>query len=447
MAATHDPFFSDVTEPIAFEGPETHNPLAFRWYDAQRIVGGRTMAEHLRFAVAYWHSFASGGSDMFGSGTWDRPWLDPAPGAEMDAARRQMAVAFEFVEKLGAPFICFHDRDLAPEGDTFAESCSRLDEMTDEMAMHMERTGVRLLWGTANLFSHPRYQAGAATNPDPEVFAHAAAQVAHAMEATRLLGGANYVLWGGREGYDTLLNTDLSREQEQLARFLTMAVEHKHHIGFEGPLLIEPKPFEPMKHNYDHDTAAVVGFLERHDLLDEVKLNIEVNHATLAGFDAAHEVATAAALGAFGSVDANSGDDRLGWDLDRFPMSVEQMSLVMLEVLRAGGFTTGGLNFDAKLRRQSTDRTDLFHAHIAGMDTMAHALVVAHALLQDERLKRLRDGRYADWDGELGRSILDGGSTMAGLADRALRVPAPERRTGAQEEVENLVAAVIDRVR
>lgn len=453
MPSDREPFFAEVTRPIAYEGLETDNPLAFRWYDAGRVVRGRTMAEHLRFAVAYWHSFAADGADMFGVGTWDRPWLTDGagggagPSAAMDAARSKMAVAFEFLEKLGAPFVCFHDRDIAPGGTSFSESCALLDEMADEMAAHMERTGVRVLWGTANLFSHPRYCAGAATNPDPEVFAHAAAQVAHCMEVTRRLGGENYVLWGGREGYDTLLNTEVRRELDQFARFLTMAVEHKHRIGFEGPLLIEPKPFEPMKHHYDHDVAAVVGFLERHDLLGEVLLNIEVNHATLAGFDAAHEVAMAAALGAFGSIDANSGDDRLGWDVDRFPVSVEQMSLVMFEVMRAGGFTSGGLNFDAKLRRQSTDRSDLFHAHIGGMDTMAHALLVADELIDDEALSHMRDDRYSDWDGEFGVTIMNGSTSMAQLAQRARTVGTPVVRSGAHETAENRVATLIDRVR
>ncbi len=442
-----EPFFADVTRPIRFEGPDTDNPLAFRWYDAQRVVGGATMAEQLRFAVAYWHSFAADGADMFGSGTWDRPWFADSEVDPMGAARDKMAAAFEFLEKLGAPFICFHDRDIAPEGTTFAESCARLDEMADEMANHLQRTGVKVLWGTANLFSHPRYQAGAATNPDPEVFAHAAAQVAHCLDVTKALGGRNYVLWGGREGYDTLLNTDMGRELDQLARFLSMAVEHKHAIGFSGPLLIEPKPFEPMKHQYDHDAAAVAGFLDRHGLTDDVKLNIEVNHATLAGFDVAHEVAVASALGVFGSIDANSGDDRLGWDVDRFPVSLEQMSLLMLEVLRAGGFTSGGLNFDAKLRRQSTDRTDLFHAHIGAMDLMAHALLVAHALLESDELAEARDGRYSDWDGELGTAIRSGAMTLADMHSRAMGTAAPTRRSGRQEAVENLVARVVDQVR
>ncbi|MFV0316892.1 MAG: xylose isomerase [Microthrixaceae bacterium] len=444
---SHEPFFAQVDGPVPFGGHEARDPLSFRWYDADRVVGGATMAERLRFAVAYWHSFAADGSDMFGQGTWDRPWIGAVPEDALAAAGDKMAAAFEFVAKLGAPFVCFHDRDIAPEGASFAESRSWLHRMGDEFGEHMERTGIKLLWGTANLFSHPRYRAGAATNPDPEVFAYAAAQVADAMELTKRLGGANYVLWGGREGYDSLLVTDYRRELDQLARFLHMAVEHKHRIDFEGPLLIEPKPFEPLKHHYDRDVATVVGFLERHDLLGEVLLNVEVNHATLAGHDAAHEVATAAALGAFCSIDANAGDDRLGWDVDRFPVSVEAMSLVMLEVLRAGGFTTGGLNFDARLRRQSTDRVDLFHAHIGGMDTMAHALLVADELIDDPELGRLGTEGYAGWNEELGRSILGSEVSFAELADRAAGVVEPQGRSMSQERAENLVAAVIDRVR
>ncbi|MEX2625669.1 MAG: xylose isomerase, partial [Ilumatobacteraceae bacterium] len=311
-------FFADVPGPIPYLGPDTDESLAYRWYDADRVVAGRTMAEHLRLAVCYWHSFNWDGSDVFGAGTLDRPWsARMALDDPMGAARMKMDAAFEFVSKLGVPFYCFHDRDLAPEGATFPDTCAQLDEMVDEAAAHQERTGIELLWGTANLFSHPRYQAGAATNPDPEVFAYAAAQVAHCLEATHRLGGHNYVLWGGREGYETLLNTDLGRELDQLGRFLSMVVEHKHRIGFTGTILLEPKPFEPTKHQYDFDVAAVWAFLERYDLLDEVEVNIEVNHATLAGHDFAHEVAVAAVAGIFGSVDANAGDDRLGWDVDR----------------------------------------------------------------------------------------------------------------------------------
>ncbi len=442
-----DSFFSAVTAPIRYEGPESDNPLAFRWYDADRVVAGRRMADHLRFAVCYWHSFTWSGYDIFGAPTLDRPWLDPN-GDPMEHARTKMEAAFEFFSKLGSPFYCFHDRDIAPEGATFAESCRNLDAMVDEAAAHQERTGVRLLWGTANLFSNPRFMAGAATNPDPDVFAYAAAQVAHCLEATHRLGGANYVLWGGREGYETLLNTDLHRELDQLGRFFQMVVEHKHAIGFEGAILIEPKPFEPTKHQYDYDVSAVHAFLQRYGLEDEVKVNIEVNHATLSGHDFAHEVAMAVSAGIFGSIDANAGDDRLGWDVDRFPVSVEQMSLGMYEILKGGGFTTGGLNFDSKLRRQSIDRSDLFHAHIGGMDTMARSLLVASAMLEDGALESLRAARYARWDEAAGKAVLAGERTLAELHDEHLAgAPEPRPVTGAQERLENLVARYIERAR
>jgi xylose isomerase len=444
-----DPFFPEVAEPVRYAGPDSDDPLAFRWYDADRVVAGRTMAEHLRLAVCYWHSFAWDGFDIFGAGTLDRPWhpsqtpdLDP-----LEAARWKMAAAFEFFEKLGVPYWCFHDRDIAPEGASFKESCALFDQMVDLAAEHQERTGIVPLWGTANLFWHPRYQAGAATNPDPEVFAHAAAQVAHCLEATHRLGGANYVLWGGREGYDTWLNTDVGRELDQLGRFLTLVVEHKHHIGFPGTILIEPKPFEPTKHQYDYDVAAVAGFLQRYDLADEIKVNIEVNHATLAGHDFAHEIDAAVDAGIFGSIDANAGDDRLGWDVDRFPVSVEQMTLGMLAILRGGGFTTGGLNFDSKLRRQSIDRVDLFHAHVGGIDTLARSLLAAAKIVEDGELDGRRAERYAGWDGELGRSITDGTVTLADLHERAFDAPEPSRTSGRQEALENLVARTIERVR
>lgn len=430
-------FFPEI-DTIRYGGPDTDDPLAFRWYDADRVVQGRTMRDQLRFAVCYWHSFNWDGFDIFGDGTLDRPWL--APGLDpIAAAEQKMDMAFEFFAKLGTPFWCFHDFDIAPEGATFKESAANVDRLADLAAGHQERTGVELLWGTAKLFANRRYMAGAATNPDPEVFAYAAAQVAHCMDVTQRLGGHNYVLWGGREGYDTLLNTDMTRELDQLARFLHLAVEHKHRIGFDGAILIEPKPFEPTKHQYDYDSATVFGFLQRHGLEDEVKVNIEVNHATLSGHDFAHEVAVAAQCGIFGSIDANAGDDRLGWDLDRFPVSVEAMSLGMLEILRAGGFTTGGLNFDCKLRRQSIERDDLFRAHIGGMDTMARALLVADALITDGELDRFRTRRYAGWDGELGRQLLAGELSFEALRERAGSAPEPQPVSGRQEHLENLV--------
>ncbi len=438
-------FFDTVTAPIRYAGPDSDDPLSFRWYDADRVVAGRTMRDHLRFATCYWHSFNWNGFDIFGDGTLDRPWLTAADA--MAGAEQKMAAAFEFFEKLTVPFWCFHDLDIAPEGSTFADTAKQIDHMVDLAAEHQQRTGVELLWGTAKLFGNARYMAGAATNPDPEVFAYAAAQVAHCMNATHRLGGHNYVLWGGREGYETLLNTDLRRELDQLARFMSMVVEHKQAIGFEGTILIEPKPFEPTKHQYDYDVAAVWAFLQRYDLADEIKVNIEVNHATLAGHDFAHEVAAAFAAGIFGSIDANAGDDRLGWDVDRFPVSVEQMTLGMLEILRGGGFTTGGLNFDAKLRRQSTSRDDLFHAHIGGMDTMARALLAAASILESGELDGHRDERYAGWDEPLGASILAGDHTLAGLHERAFGAGEPVGASGRQEMLENLVARHVERAR
>ena len=360
-----DDFFPDVTGPIPFGGLGSTDPLAFKVYEPDRLVLGQRMEDHLRPGVCFWHSFAWPGVDMFGSGTMDRPWLTGATD-EMAAARQKMAVAFEFFTKLGIPYYCFHDRDVAPEGASFAAFRSNLDALTDDAAGYQERTGVRLLWGTANLFTHPRYQAGAATNPDPEVFAFAAAQVKHMLEITKRLGGENYVLWGGREGYDTLLNTDLRREGAQLARFLHLVAEHKQRIGFGGQLLIEPKPMEPTKHQYDYDVATVHGFLVKHGLEGEYRVNIEANHATLAGHSFHHEVAFAIANGILGSIDANRGDPQNGWDTDQFPNSVEDLALPLYEILQHGGIAPGGFNFDAKLRRQSTHRTDLFHAHIGG---------------------------------------------------------------------------------
>ena len=440
-----DEFFEGVSR-IKYEGVDSDNPLAFRWYQPDRKVAGRAMRDHLRFAVCYWHSFNWNGFDIFGDGTMDRPWL-AADLNPMTAAELKMAAAFEFVEKLGAPFWCFHDFDIAPEGATFSEGAANLDKMVDAAAGYQDKTGVELLWGTAKLFANKRFMGGAATNPDPEVFAYAAAQVAHCMSATHKLGGQNYVLWGGREGYDTLLHTDMKRELDQLGRFLNMVVEHKHKIGFKGAILLEPKPFEPTKHQYDYDTATVYAFLRQHGLENEIKVNIEVNHATLSGHDFAHEVATAMNCGIFGSIDANAGDDRLGWDLDRFPVSVEQMTLGMLEILRGGGFTTGGLNFDSKLRRQSIARDDLFIAHIGGMDTMARSLLAAASIIEDGELDGFVADRYAGWSGELGSSIMKGSTSLADLHGRAATSPEPRPTSGRQEMLENLVARHIERVR
>jgi len=438
-----DEFFGEVTTPIRFEGLGSTNPLAYKVYEPDRLVLGTRMADHLRPGVCFWHSFAWPGVDMFGEGTMDRPWINE-PGDPMAAARQKMAVAFEFFTKLGTPYYCFHDRDVAPEGDSFASFRDNLDALADDAAGYQEHTGVQLLWGTANLFTHPRYQAGAATNPDPEVFAYAAAQVKHMLEVTQRLGGQNYVLWGGREGYDTLLNTDLRREADQFARFLHLVAEHKHRIGFEGQLLIEPKPMEPTKHQYDYDVATVHGFLVHHGLEGEYKANIEANHATLAGHSFHHEVALAAALDMLGSIDANRGDPQNGWDTDQFPNSVEDLVLPLYEILRAGGIAPGGFNFDAKLRRQSIDRNDLFHAHIGALDTLAQALIVAAVLVEDGELADRKDGRYAGWDGELGTAILGGTLSLADLEARiADSSSAPRRASGSQEALENVVNRAI----
>jgi len=432
-------FFPDVKGPIPFKGLDSDDPLAFKVYQPDRLVLGKRMADHLRIAVCLWHSFSWPGSDVFGSGTFDRPWLDPRA-EPMTAAQGRLDVAFEFLAKLGIPYFCFHDRDVSPEGATFAQTQGNLDAVVDSIAGHMERTGLHLLWGTANLFSHPRYAAGAATNPDPEVFAFAAAQVRSMLEATHRLGGANYVLWGGREGYETLLNTDLAREEAQLGRFLAMVAEHKHKIGFTGTLLIEPKPQEPTKHQYDYDVATVLGFLERYDLQGEYKLNLEVNHATLAGHSFHHEVSTAIAHGMLGSVDANRGDYQNGWDTDQFPNSVDELSLAVYEIVRAGGLGSGGFNFDTKLRRQSMDHDDLFHAHIGGIDTLAQSLLVAAGMIESGELERLRDARYAGWSSDLGKPILAGDATLAGLADRVASGEInPKPVSGRQELLEKVV--------
>ncbi len=436
-------FFDDVPEPVTYARDGAGDGLAYRVYDSDRVVAGRRMEDHLRIAVCYWHSFNWPGSDIFGVGTFDRPWLDGSM-EPMAAAEMKQDAAFEFFEKLGVPFFCFHDVDMAPEGATLTESRAHLDAMVDRAAQKMADTGVQLLWGTANLFSHPRYAAGAATNPDPEVFAYAAAQVRHMLEATHRLGGHNYVLWGGREGYETLLNTRLGQEADQLARFLSMVAEHKHEIGFDGTLLIEPKPQEPTKHQYDYDCAAVHGFLDRYDLTAEYKVNIEVNHATLSGHSFHHEVAYAVENGIFGSVDANRGDPQNGWDTDQFPNSVDELSLAMYEILRGGGFDTGGFNFDTKLRRQSIERSDLFHGHIGGIDTLARSLLVAEAMLEDGVLEEARARRYAGWESDLGTDIMAGSIDLETLADKAVAggiEPAPV--SGRQEQLENEVNRII----
>ena len=439
-----EPYFAGIGR-IPYAGPEGSEPLAYHWYDADRVVLGRTMRDHLRVAVCWWHTFCWPGTDMFGADTIDRPWF--GDGDAMALAARKTEVAFEFLDKLGVPFFTFHDRDVAPEGRTLAETNANLDRVLEHIERCMARTGVELLWGTANLFGHRRYAAGAATNPDPEVFAWAAAQVKKAMDATHRLGGANYVLWGGREGYDTLLNTDLRREAQQLGRFMSMVVEHKHKTGFGGTLLIEPKPMEPTKHQYDFDAASVHAFLCRFGLQNDIKLNVEVNHATLAGHSFQHELAYAAANDLLGSVDVNRGDPQNGWDTDQFPNSTEEATLALYVILRAGGFTTGGCNFDAKLRRQSIAPDDLFHAHVGGIDTLARGLLGAARLIEDGTLGAKLDERYARWDDGLGREILDGTHDLASLATLVeSRAIDPKPVSGRQELLENVVNRVTARL-
>jgi len=432
-----EPFLPEI-EPVRYAGADSENPLSYRFYDAERPVLRRPMREQLRIAVCYWHSFCWPGDDVFGDGCFQRPWFEG--GSPLELAERKISAAFELFEKLGAPFFTFHDRDLSPEGVSVAETQSNLDHMIERAEAEMSRTGVKLLWGTANLFGHPRYAAGAATNPDPEVFAFAAAQVKNALEATHRLGGVNYVLWGGREGYDTLLNTDLRRELEQLGRFMQMVVEHKHRIGFPGTILIEPKPMEPTKHQYDFDAAAVHAFLQRFDLMGEIKLNVEVNHATLAGHSFQHELAFALANDLFGSVDITRGDPLLGWDTDQFPNDLEEATLALYTILRGGGLTTGGFNFDAKLRRQSVDPVDLLHAHIGGIDTLARGLLCAERIIEEGHLAAFVEQRYAGWKGALGAEILSGRHDLGSLADLVReRGVDPRPVSGRQEWLENLV--------
>ncbi|MEL7055278.1 MAG: xylose isomerase [Pseudomonadota bacterium] len=428
--------FFDGVGPIAYEGPESDNPLAYRYYDKDRLVMGKRMEDHLRPSICYWHTFCWDGYDVFGAGTFNRSW-HALEGQAM--AEAKLEIAFEFFQRLGWPFFAFHDVDVMAPAETMTEHTENFARILDPIEAQMARTGLKLLWGTANVFSHPRYMAGAATNPDPEVFACAAMQIRQALEATHRLGGANYVLWGGREGYDTLLNTDPGRELDQLGRMLSLAVEHKHKIGFKGPLLIEPKPHEPTKHQYDRDTQTVFGFLQRYGLLDDVKVNIETNHATLAGNAMDHEIAMAFAHGIFGSVDANRGDPQNGWDTDQFWMESLDITRSMVHILKNGGFTTGGFNFDAKVRRQSIDAADLFYGHVGGIDALARGLLAAEAILNDGTYESFLEDRYAGWSDGLGAWIMQD----ATLEDIAKKVESggiePTPKSGRQEMLENLI--------
>ena len=426
-------FFEGI-EPLRYEGPESTSDLAYRHYDPDERIGGKRMEDHLRFAVAWWHSFAWPGGDPFGGQTFERPWF----GDTMELAKLKADAAFELFAILGQPFYCFHDADVRPEGETFAKSARNLEEIADYMGQKMEAGGPKLLWGTANMFTHRRWMAGAATNPDPDVFAYAAATVKVCMDVTHRLGGQNYVLWGGREGYETLLNTDLKREREQAGRFLSMVVDYKHKIGFPGTILVEPKPQEPSKHQYDYDVATVYGFLKDFGLENEVKMNIEQGHAILAGHSFEHELALAASLGIFGSIDMNRNDYQSGWDTDQFPNNVPEVALAYVEVLRAGGFTTGGTNFDAKLRRQSLDAVDLVAGHAGAMDVCARGLKAAHAMIEDGTLDAMRAERYAGWDSAGGKALLT--SDLASIAAKVVNENIePEPRSGRQERLENIV--------
>ncbi len=431
-------YFADIPA-IPFEGPDSKNPLAYRYYEADRMVLGKSMRDHLRWAVCYWHTFAWPGHDIFGAGTFERPWKPGEP-ATPELAQIKLDAAFDMFAKLGAPFYCFHDVDAMADHENIAGYTRELDAITDKMAEKISQTGVQLLWGTANLFSHPRYAAGAATNPNPDVFAWAAHQVRSMLEVTNRLSGENYVLWGGREGYDTILNTNIGQELDQLGRFVNMVVEHKHKIGFKGAILIEPKPHEPTKHQYDRDTATVYGFLKRYGVENEVKVNIEANHATLAGNSFEHEIATANALGIMGSIDINRGDPQNGWDTDQFPNNIPEMTLAIYELLKGGGFESGGFNFDAKVRRQSIDAEDLFIAHIGGVDVMARALLAAAAIIEDGDLDGFVEARYSGWQDEFGSKVLKGELPLDQVADYAVfNDLEPKPVSGRQEHLENLI--------
>ena len=424
--------------PIAYEGTKSTQALAFRHYNPEEIIDGRTMEAHMRFSIAYWHSFRGVGSDPFGPGTIQRPWEKGTDAVSIALTR--MDAAFEFFQKIRAPFWAFHDRDIAPEGRSLAESNRNLDRVVAHAKDLQKATGVKLLWGTANLFSNPRYMSGAATNPDAHVFAYAAAQVKKAIEVTKQLGGENYVFWGGREGYETLLNTNLKREQDHLAAFLHMAVDHANDIGFKGQFLIEPKPKEPTKHQYDFDVASGIAFLRTYGLEKHFKFNIETNHATLAGHSFQHEIEVAASQNLLGSIDANAGDMLLGWDTDQFNTDVKELTLAMVSILRAGGLGKGGFNFDAKLRRQSTDVEDLFHAHIGGMDAYALAFKIAHRILADGKFTQILSERYASFDDGLGRDIEKGRVGFKELNKLVLsKLGEPKLRSGRQEYLENLL--------
>lgn len=434
-------YFPEVQKPILYEGKDSKNPFAFKYYNREQRVGSKTMGEHLRFSVAYWHSLLGSGADMFGGASFERAWRQASD--PMDCAKETLDAAFEFFQKLGVDYYCFHDRDIAPEGGNFSQSIKNLQTIVDLAKQMQKKTGVKLLWGTANLFGSPIYSQGAGTSPNAHVLAHAAAQVKNAIDATKELAGENYVFWGGREGYETLLNTDLRREQEQMARFLHMAVDYRRKIGFKGQFLIEPKPAEPTKHQYDTDAATTLSFLREYDLLDHFKLNIEANHATLAGHTFEHELAVASAAGKLGSVDANRGDLLLGWDTDQFPTDIYSTTLAMLIILKQGGLGSGGLNFDAKVRRSSNDPNDLFHAHIGGMDAFARGLLIAHEMIKDKVFSKFIDDRYSSFKSGIGAKIMSGKVGFRDLEQWIIKNGKPELESGRQEMLENMLNSYI----
>ena len=429
-------FFKGI-EQIQYEGPQSDNPLAFRWYDAGKIINGKTMQDHLRFACAYWHSFCGNGADPFGEPTHLFPWSVKADAIER--AKDKMDAAFEFITKMNLPYYCFHDVDVVDYTIDINENERRLQIMVDYAKQKQNASGVKLLWGTSNLFSNRRYMNGASTNPDFHVLAHAGAQVKAAIDATVALGGENYVFWGGREGYMTLLNTDMKREQEHFAKFLHAAKDYARRQGFKGTFFIEPKPCEPTKHQYDYDAATVLGFLQKYELINDFKLNLEVNHATLAGHTFQHELQVAADAGLLGSIDANRGDAQNGWDTDQFPNDITEVTEYMLIILQAGGFAGGGINFDAKIRRDSTDPADLFYAHIGGMDVFARALIIANDILQRSDFMKIRTGRYASFDSGEGKDFEDGKLSLEDLRQYAIDNGEPKTISGKQEYLENLI--------
>ena len=430
-------YFKDISK-IQYEGVDSNNPLSFKYYDEDKVVLGKKMKDHLRFATCYWHTFTWPGLDPFGGPTFERPWMQQ--GDPIEKAEEKLDEAFDFFDKITTPFFCFHDRDISPEGKNYSETQKNFFHIIDLMEKKLSKSKVKLLWGTANAFSHRRYMAGASTNPDPEVFAYKAAQVKDCMEATMRLGGQNYVLWGGREGYETILNTNMKLEMNNLARFLELVVNHKHKIGFKGQILLEPKPHEPTKHQYDFDSAACLALIRKAGLENEIHLNIEVNHATLSGHNFEHEIAYAIANNALGSIDINRGDTLLGWDTDQFPNNPLELLIPFYHIFSNGGFKQGGLNFDAKIRRQSIDPEDLFYAHIGGMDVAARSLIAVEKMINDKELSTYIQNRYKKWDQDLGKFIHSQEGSLETIANKVISENIePKPQSGQQEYLENIL--------